>query len=187
MGKRVKEMPGEDDNDVEKPVVKKLSSSSNAADSSSSSPKKADNDGNRKPVIKKLSASSSNPTSKNVDNGETLNSYEDDAEEVDFPKASDNQGDPTPSWGDGVPHKIWFRIRSYRWIDTPYGTTMLVVLEGEDGSLREVWSTPMIAQSIQMKSSTKESGKSVYIKTLELKESKKDPGRSYFNFVTKVQ
>ena len=63
---------------------------------------------------------------------------------------------------------------------------MLVVLEGEDRSLREVWSTPMIAQSIQMKSSTKESGKSVYIKTLELKESKKG-GRSYFNYVTKVQ
>ena len=160
MGKRVKEMPGEDDNDVEKPVVKKVSSSSSssdAADSASSSPKKADND------------------------------YEDNAEKVHFPKASDNQGDPTPSWGDGVPHRIWFRIRSYRWIDTPYGTTMLVVLEGEDGSLREVWSTPMIAQSIQMKSSTKDSGKSVYIKTLELKESKKDPGRSYFNFVTKVQ
>ena len=170
MGKRVKEI---DDNDVEKPAVKKLSSS-NPADGSSS--RNADN-GNKK-------------SSRNADNGEssqTVISYDDDEEEFDFPDASDNQGDPTPSWGDGVPHKIWFRIRSYRWIATPYGTSMLVVLEGEDRSLREVWSTPMIAQSIQMKSSTKGFGKSVYIKTLELKESKKDPGRSYFNYITKVQ
>ena len=178
-------MPG-DDNDVEKPPAVKKLSSSNSADSSSS--RNADNDGNKKSIVKGLS-SSSDPASRNAINGESqaLNSYEDDGEEFDFPDASDNQGDPTPSWGDGVPHKIWFRIRSYRWINTPYGTTMLVVLEGEDGSLREVWSTPMIAQSIQMKSSTKGNGKSVYIKTLELKESKKDPGRSYFNFVTKVQ
>ena len=90
-------MMGEGDDNAEKPVVKKLSSSS----------------------------SSSNPTndsSRDADNGDIMSqaetisygSIDNEEEQFDFPDADDNQGDPTPSWGDGVPHKIWFRVQSYR-------------------------------------------------------------------------
>ena len=126
------------------------------------------------------------------DEDETLSDPVCDAEEgkenvEEFPEEDDDVGDVTPSWGEGITFNMWFKVRSFRWMKTPFGKSMLVILEGMDKSIREVWTTPTIAETIMMRDSMKTLGQSVYVKTLGRKNSLSEPGRTYFNFITKTK
>ena len=100
-----------------------------------------------------------------------------------------NQGEDPVPWRD-VPQNNWLRILNHRDVNTENGVVKILNLLHRDGTAYKVWATSTLSKAIDETLKNREiefenstpPPTDLYVKSLGKKASKKNPGRSYYNF-----
>ena len=93
-----------------------------------------------------------------------------DDNSVIFPDADDFVGDKGLSWST-IPHKVWFRIKSYKFINTTLCRQMILKLVKSDFPVTELFATPLIEEQVRVRIATKEPDQALFLLVRGLKPS----------------
>ena len=101
-----------------------------------------------------------------------------------FLDAEDLDGDKAPTWTT-IPWNVWYRVRSYKTVETCFGRQMVVKISRSGFPRSELFATPILAENLKIHMAAKKPDQSIYILIKGLKDSTRTE-HSYLEFSYKA-